>query len=265
MFKKIILLFLLSSHAYALSTPFIVTPVKEGWFEASPVDVRAVTRSAASVILRHMPKELQIAPIVLKNGGKNPVVLFREKNQGVHTIFVNIKGRKWAQLAYQFSHELCHILANYEVTQADVNQWFEEALCEASSLYTIEQMSISWKTNPPYPTWQGYAAELNHYYQDMLASKHRYLQAHETVATWYKREKEVLRKPDIVRAKVEVVGTKIYFFFKENPDRWRSMNYLNRWTPKSDTTLQQHLMIWEMNLPDDLKHVARTITSWFGY
>ena len=265
MFKKIILLLLLSGNAYALSAPFIVTPNKDGWYDARPEDVRAVSRSAALTLLKHMPKELKIPPIVLKNGDNGPVVLFRNDTQKVHTMFVDIKGRHWSQLAYQFSHELCHILANYEATKSDANQWFEEALCEAASMHAIKEMSISWKTNPPYPVWKSYAVQLNHYFRDMLVAKHRYLKPGDTIAQWYKREKHALRKTGGLRDKNELIGTNIYFFFKENPDRWRAINYINRWSPTSETTLQQYLMIWEMNLPDDLKHVAKTIAKWFGY
>ena len=265
MFKKIILLFSLSCHTYALSSPFVVTPSKEGWYDASPANVRAVARSAALVLVKHMPDNLHIPPIVLKNGEKGPIVLFREGERGVYTVFTDIKGKYWAQLAYQFSHEMCHILSNYETTKGDANQWFEESLCEAASMYAIKQMSISWKTNPPYPTWKSYSVQLNDYFRNILVEKHRYLQPGDTIASWYKREKSVLRKSSGIRKKNEVIGTKIYFFFKEKPERWRAMHYLNLWSPKGEITLRQYLMLWEMNLPDDLKHVAKMISAWFGY
>ena len=99
-------------------------------------------------------------------------------------------GRK---LAYQFSHELCHVLSNYEVTKKDANQWFEEALCEGASIYAVNRMSQVWKTNPPYSSWQSYASNLEKYYDNIMAEQHRYLQPEDTIFNWYQREKTSLR------------------------------------------------------------------------
>lgn len=50
----------------------------------------------------------------------------------------------WSQIAYQFSHEFCHLLIGSLVPQK--MRWFEESICELSSLFFMEQLAIVWKT-----------------------------------------------------------------------------------------------------------------------
>lgn len=261
MFTQFIILFLLSWDALALT----ITPTPEGWYEANLADVEAVSQSAASTLLEHMPAGSKLNPIILKNGKEGPVVLFQRGSQQEYRIVVDIKGQHWAQLAYQFSHELCHILSHYEATRNDANQWFEESLCEAASIHAVKQMSNRWKTRPPYPNWQDYSLALEKYYKNILLEPHRYLRPGDSILNWYQREKVSLRSNPGQRNKNEVIGTKIYSLFEQDPDRWRSISYINIGNINNDITLQQYLQDWENNLPVDLKYIAKTITSWFGY
>ena len=48
----------------------------------------------------------------------------------------------WSQIAYQFSHEFCHLLIGNPVPQK--MRWFEESICELSSLFFMEQLAIVW-------------------------------------------------------------------------------------------------------------------------
>lgn len=285
MLKIISILLLLNFNVYALdniparaapdhnkqnrerlpSKQFIISPVSRGWYGADPIDIKAVSQSAASTLLKYMPSGLSLNPVILKNDNKGPMTLFNRGKQSEYIILVNISGQYWAQLAYQFSHELCHILSNYEATKRDENQWFEESLCEAASIHAVNQMSNIWKTNPPYPSWQNYSTSLQSYYKNILAEPHRYLQANDSIPNWYQRERVSLRLKAEQRNKNEIIGTRIYLFFKENPYRWQSIRYINIGNINNQISLQQYLQDWENNLPTDLKHVAKTIASWFKF
>lgn len=285
MLKTISILLLLSCNVYALDNipartvtdqnkhgleqlygkSFIISPVNSGWYGADPIDVKAVSQSAASTLMKYMPPDLSLSPIILKNNKEGPMVLLNRGKQHEYIILVNVSGQYWAQLAYQFSHELCHILSNYEATRRDSNQWFEESLCEAASIHAVNQMSDIWKVSPPYPSWQSYSTSLQSYYKNILAEPHRYLQTNDSIANWYQREKVSLRLKAEQRNKNEVIGTKIYLFFKENPHRWRSIRYINIGNINNQISLQQYLQDWENNLPTELKHVAKIIASWFKF
>ena len=60
----------------------------------------------------------------------------------------------WSQLAYQFGHELGHVMANSWQPHAKPTppcQWIEEALVEAFSIRGLGRLAESWKQDPPFP------------------------------------------------------------------------------------------------------------------
>ena len=149
-----------------------IRPVSSGWNDARVIDVKAVTTSVASNLMPYFPKK-KLNPIILKNKKEGPKTLYKKGNNNEYIVFVDIKGRRWAQLSYQFSHELCHILSNYNKNNDVKTQWFEESLCEAISLHTLEKMSIQWQHTPPYPNWKSYSSSIKKYLNNMLQEKHR--------------------------------------------------------------------------------------------
>lgn len=49
----------------------------------------------------------------------------------------------WAQIAYQFAHEMCHRVILNDVSQN--LRWLEESICEMSSYYFLPKISKYWK------------------------------------------------------------------------------------------------------------------------
>ena len=72
------------------------------------------------------------------------------------------------------------------------HQWFEEALCEAVSLFTLKQLASSWEHSPPYPHWKDYAPAFREYAERLLGEKHRRLPLDKSVAEWYAENREML-------------------------------------------------------------------------
>ena len=69
-------------------------------------------------------------------------------------IIVDIGERDWSRLAYQFGHELGHVMANSwapDASPTTPSGWLEEALVEAFSLHGLGRLAESWKKNPPFP------------------------------------------------------------------------------------------------------------------
>lgn len=251
----------LTSHAQ--SPEWIVRIEPDGWYDARPEDVHKVVVSAGNTLLEY-GDALNLVPIVLKNNPRGPLVFNRMSAQDNYTVLVNVTGRQWSQLAYQFSHELCHILSNFDTSSNNANQWFEEAVCEGASLHALKRMSKEWQIDPPYPNWRSYAFSLSKYLHQYLQEDHRYLPAGTDLSEWYAKERRSLRRDHRQRHKNEIVGTKIFNYFQENQTRWRSIRYLNL-SRSSDLSLQQYLQVWHQHLPRRLKYVAIEIASWFGY
>ncbi len=252
-----------SLTTHAQSPEWIVHIEPDGWYDARPEDVRKVVVSAGKALLEY-GDGLNLEPIVLKNNPRGPLVFNRMSAQDNYIVLVNVSGRQWSQLAYQFSHELCHILSNFDRSRNSANQWFEEAVCEGASLHALKSMSKEWQINPPYPNWRSYAFSLTKYLQLYLQEEHRYLVVGTDLAEWYAKERRSLRSDHRQRHKNEIVGTRIFNYFQKTPARWRSIRYLNL-SPSPDLSLQQYLQVWHQHLPKRLKYVAIEIASWFGY
>lgn len=78
-----------------------------------------------------------------------PMIHYRSKPSQSFIIQLTSRGRHWAQFAYQFSHEFCHALSDYERLRDNPNNWFHEALCELASVFTLRRMAERWPTCPP--------------------------------------------------------------------------------------------------------------------
>ena len=258
-----VVLWIPSLAVHAQSPRWVVDVEPYGWNDANPEDVYKIVVSAGSTLLEY-GNGLNLQPILLRNHPQGPLTLYRLPTQNQYTVLVHITDRKWSQLAYQFSHEFCHILSNYDTSRNSANQWFEEAVCEGASLYTLKRMSETWRTDPPHQNWRSYSSSLATYLRHYLQENHRYLEAGTDLSDWYAKEKRSLRHNHGQRHKNEIVGTKIFYYFLESPDRWRSIRYLNL-TRAPDLSLQQYLGVWYKDLPKALKHVAIEIAGWFGY
>lgn len=245
------------------NTELVINPVGEGWSDIGTDNAEAIALSAAVSLLENIPG-VSLDPVLLENSSAGPITLFERGSNNEYQVKVNIGGTFWAQFVYQFSHEFMHILSNYGGTENDANQWFEEALCEAASIHAVQRLAIVWETNPPLPHLQSFAPSMQDYYENLIAEPHRYLQSGDSLASWYQREQTSLRADAEQRNKNEVVGTKIYQFFEESPDRWRAVRYLNIANANSQISLEQYLNDWRDQLPEDLKYVAETISGWFA-
>ena len=158
------------------------------WGEDDPDDVKAVLRSTGRELLRYFPGRT-LPAIHVKRGG--PITLFDRERDGTIVMKIDAQDSYWSQYAYQFGHELCHVLCRYREAETG-NKWFEESLCETASLFVLRRMAESWKTDPPYANWKGYAPSLAGYAEKRI-EKFR-LPEGQTLADWYPKHVDALRK-----------------------------------------------------------------------
>jgi len=237
-----------------------IYPVSYGWKPAKVVDVQAVARSVASVLLPNFP-EKTLAPIIMRNEEAGPRTLYKRGKNNEYIILVDIKDTYWAKLSYQFSHELGHILSNY-ANESGRNQWFEEALMETVSLYTLDKMSTKWQYNPPYPNWKSYSSALKEYLNNILNEKHRIVNT--DLSTWYQKNKNSLRNDPYIRDKNEVLATAIYRFIQEGKFRISTIQYLNLGTPDKDKPFSTYLREWYENSPEENRESVLNVIELLG-
>ena len=57
----------------------------------------------------------------------------------------------WAQVAYQYSHEICHLVAAYPNLPNSRDEWFEEVICECASRKILIMLNETEKAKEIFP------------------------------------------------------------------------------------------------------------------
>jgi hypothetical protein len=223
--------------------------VPGGWGDASTDDIRAVLDSAAAVLLRNFPGR-EAPSIRVERGRKDPIVLFARGPRGEHVVRLNTEDAYWSQYAYQFAHELGHILCGYREGE-NPNKWLEESLCETASLYALRAMARTWAESPPYPNWASYAPRLREYSEKRLAAT---ADAGGTLADWYRRNEKDLRADGTRRELNAIVAKALLPLFEEDPGRWEAVSWINHERGRAGRSLADHLRAWSGSVP--ARHAA---------
>ena len=237
-----------------------VTVVGCDWGGALRSDVQALLSDVAS----HLTGALTAPPlgsIVVKATASVdavPITLYRSCPEEPFTVLLSARGRYWSQFAYQFSHELCHVLSDYERLRESRNKWFHEALCELASVFTLRRMAEAWLSQPPYPGWAGYAHSLRAYADSLLAQEQRRLPAGISISSWLVSEEESLREDSLQRDKNAVVAYSLLPLFENDPATWNSVRIL----PESSSMFGEYLLEWHARVePSDRPLVMRIVEA----
>lgn len=258
-FVSLLLCLVALAPAQAFVAPAQVQVETPQWGDASSADVEAVLRSVIEVITPYMANR-QFGRVVVKNDGTGPISLYERGENGEYIIMLDVQGRYWSQLAYQFSHEMCHLMTNYDLSPNNTSrqQWFEEALCEAFSLFTLDKMAEQWREAAPYPNWQDYAPKFAEYKHNNLREKHRKLPPGMKLPQWYQQYRSILSNDPYAKDRNlnELVANQLLPLFDSDPQNWIAINYLNLGDDSSDKSLNKYLSDWQENTPADLAQVV---------
>lgn len=134
-----------------------------------------------------------------------------------HIIFLSVKDNYWCQWVYQFAHEYCHHLINGSMTGtwSDL-MWFEETICELSSLYNLQKMESICMINGLY----SYAPFVNNYLEKCMNQEKVNCRIEES-NHWYEKYAEVLREKEYERSLYNAIACLMLPHFIDNPCLWK--------------------------------------------
>lgn len=241
--------------------------VEDGpWGKASAEEVETALYFVADTFLASLPQQL-VPPVIVSHDPRNPVVLYDRGPNGEYRVLLHASQGRWAIFVYEFAHELCHILSNYgAVTPASqhahkTNQWFEEALCEAASLYALIRLAEQWDSPAIAGNWKERAPALRGFAMQLLAERHRPLPEGQSAAAWLRQNLGKLRASPYHRDLNEVVAHLLLPLFLNNPGAWHALGYLNLEPADAGNSFGQYLANWQKNAPDaDRKFVGQIIS-----
>src|SRR5947207_1422310 len=193
--------------------PLVVRVADDAWGDASVTDITTGLESAGESLAGCIPG-LELPPIEVSRSKASPIVLFERGPAGEIRVRLNVEDRRWSQFAFQFGHEMGHIVCGY-AEYPNPNKWFEETLCEAASLFVLGRMAETWRTRPPYPHWKDYAGSLRKYRDDRLSGAK--LPDGKTLAAWFAEREASLRKDGTQRELNLKMATAILPLLEEAP------------------------------------------------
>jgi hypothetical protein len=240
-----------------------------GWGSAASADVRAVALSAANEVWQNCPAQ-RIKPIHIYHRTDFPQTDFGHDWHGRIRIGLNSEDARWAQMAFQFGHEFCHALAQHSAIALHgwhpgrhSNLWFEESLCEASSLFVLRRLAVTWAQNAPYETWRSYAPAMGKYASDRLAKPEHQLPADTNFLTWFRQNEASLRENPVLREKEVIIAHQMLPLFEAEPAGWAAIAYLNIGAHQPGKSLSQHFTEWQNYSPQALRPFLGRLTALF--
>jgi hypothetical protein len=253
------LLFLLFFFCQLQAEPPKVRVVPQG-FDTSERDIKAVLASTTRELWKHFPDH-KLEPIVVVRGQKGPITLYERNARGEIIVKLDTHRTYWSQYAYQWAHELCHVLTGFR-NDGGENKWFEESLCELASLYAMRRMSESWEHDPPYPHWKDYRHSLKDYVDKIINSREK-LTAKD-LARYYQKHRETLRKSATERALNGTIALALLPLFEKEPGHWEAIRYLNVTPAKKDLSLKDYFAKWHKDAPEKHQPFILEISRIFG-
>ncbi len=235
------------------------------WGNIQPNEIAVLLQDTAFHINRLLrvpfDEKIQVDPSQVDH----PKVLYRSSTREPYIIWLSVRDDLWCKFAYQFSHEFCHILSDYQKIKENPNNWFHEAICELASVFTIRRMAQRWRTLPAFPNRTDYAAELRDYWQNLLNNKEAQLPENMTLQNWLSLREDELRENPVAKQKQRdnqaLVAYQLLPLFEEMPNGWNTIHRL----PNSSEKLSDYLVSWHKAVdPDDKAFVAK-IAEAFDY
>ena len=241
--------------AFAPGATLLTAPLQLGgsWGGSAVADAAAVIermRAAclAGVVLLsdHQPSRLRVDD----RAGSYPAIWLHTDAPTTAWITVIVGTRDWCNLAYQFGHELGHVLCNsWEPDAGPRNpcQWIEEALVEAFSLRGLGVLADDWRRAPPFPNDGAYAASVRGYRETIVAGYRASAPDQGNPSgfgTWFKINKAFLKEHGGLDAATGAVSTMLGLL-EGDTAIIADMGALNRWSGRSGVPLPDYFDLWE--------------------
>ena len=231
------------------------------WGGTSLRTVRAVLESAFDVLLDAFGK-FPDAPVCVARWNQDPRVFYDYRP---YQIRISARDTYWCQYVYQFSHELCHVMTNFDRHKEHKHKWLEESLCELASLFVLHRLATTWKDHPPAeitgaaefaPHFRAYAADVGNVQADRHDLPH-----------WLAKHIDTLEANPFNRELNRTLAVALLDRFLKDPSLWRDCGWLDLWDPNGNETFRDYLDSWAALLheKDFAARVPDLIGGCLGY
>lgn len=223
-----------------------------GDWHAAPTDavmrvltrIREVDLSGMRLLSDRQPRKLRIE----NHSEVAPAIWLHSDQPDMASIVVNIGYADWCRLAYQFGHELGHVLSNswqFSAKPQPPTQWLEEVLVETFSVRGLRLLADSWEKSPPFAGDAGFARAVRQYGSALLDKfKADYL----SPLKWFRMNRaklEIGSGKDVLWGPAVVGVLQIYEDVKPGePTCLDDLGALNRWPERTSVPIERYLDLW---------------------
>lgn len=234
--------------------------IDEDWGGAPVADLSKVFNSATATLWKYFPNR-QLEPIVVIRTRTGPMVHFERNYRKEIVMNLDAGGLHWSQFGYQYAHEFCHILANFD-NDGRSNLWFEETICETASLFALRHMADAWRFSPPYPNWKPYASALDEYADDVIKSREK-IPSH-GLSEFYRKHADELRANPTNRTINGAIAVVLLDYFEKEPEHWESVTWMNSTPSAPDETFEFYFAKWLKAAPPRHQLFIASLRKAFG-
>jgi hypothetical protein len=212
-----------------------------------PAVLRVITRmrevclSDIDFISDRQPERLRIE----HRKGAQPSIWLHAEPPTTAWIIVSIGDRDWSKLAYQFGHELGHVLCNSWPADARPRlpcQWLEEAMVEAFSIRGLGLLCQSWERNPPFAGDSAFGQAIANYRGNVIANYA--LGGTTEIGAWFKANRHKLEQINGLATAQGPAIVAIAEALEADRTSVQDLGALNRWPGRSSLPLEKYLELW---------------------
>lgn len=236
----------------------------------------SLTPSVLTVVSRM--REASLAGVALKSDRQpegvrvdghasgGPCVWLHFDDRPFAWIILDVADRAWCQLAYQFGHELGHVLSNSwgrDARPANPCQWLEEALVESFMVRGPGCLAESWGRNPPWPGNTPYSGSIRRYRDDLVTKYEGYAReqnADLNLGVWFRNRRRPLEAGGGIVGPAREAVSAIRAELEANPAGIEGLGALNRWPGRSGVPLETYLRSWDQSCAE--LGASRRLPGW---
>lgn len=217
------------------------------WPGSAPDAPRAVIERMRQACLGGIPLLSDRQPAKLRVDDQStgpPHVWLHTDHPDTAWVVVDIGARDWSKLAYQFGHELGHVLCNswqWGQGPRPPTQWLEESLVEAFSIRGLALLADSWQRNPPFPHNAGFAIHIRDYRANLLAGYREAAPA--DLAAWLRSGRPP--PPAAIRAPEGPAVAPVLALLAADERCIEDMGAMNRWPARTALPVGDYLRRWQ--------------------
>lgn len=208
--------------------------------------MRRVCLEGVPLLSDRQPREIRVED----HSSGPPFVWLHSDDPDTAWIVVDIGTRDWCKLAYQFGHELGHVLANSwrrDAAPRPPCQWLEESLVEAFSIRGLALLAASWAQQPPFPGDNAFSAAITDYRRDLIE---RYRSAGgpgagEGLGAWFRAHRDEIEQHGGVSLEKGPAILHILDEYEAETASPADLGALNRWPGRSGVPIDEYLSRWQ--------------------